>query len=313
MGNYKIHNLLFLLPVVLMCMGCNPEAKWEAKDVTVQMEINTVSAGFIECSFSTNKDAYYLIACHEPWKNFNPEYHQKQFMQLALDSAYADYLQWRNGLLRDQEENVAPFASHSLQYGNMRHFFTGLMFDTDYWVYAFAVNPETMKPIGKLEIINVTTELYSIFKDVRFEYRVDGYWDYIYPLDSLGNLNAHFPYLATIADSVSVRDSVNKWAFPGLDNPIAYFQFWAVKDIFTKGQKPKARYGVQVMENTGEESILAFQEGHTYYTAISGFDGESNQLAIYKFRWTKDYQHLFHDTDSTNLFRKYEDNPADSW
>ena len=116
-----------LSALAVLSPSCNPEAKWETKDVKVDMSVKTVSAGFVECSFSTNKDAYYLIAITEAWENYNPMYNSKQFMQLALDSAYADYLMWRNYLLRDKEFNVAPFASHSLQYGSINHFFTGLV------------------------------------------------------------------------------------------------------------------------------------------------------------------------------------------
>ena len=293
--------------------SCSAEAQWATDDVEVNMSIGTVSAAFIECDFSTNKDAYYLIACQKPWKDLNPMTNQKAFMQLALDSAYAEYLMWRNTLLRNKETNVAPFSSHSLQYGNMHHFFTKLMFDQDYWIYAFAVNPETMKPIGKLELIPVRTKLYSIVKDIRFEYRVNGYWDYIYPLDSTGNIITHFPYIATTIDSLDMRDSIPRMLFSDMITPISFFQTWVFDQSYLPAQNVNVRYGVQVHENLGFESDIAFEEGHTYYTAISGFDSEVNQIAIYKFRWTENYKHYFYDTDSTNIFRKYSGDEDDSW
>ena len=42
--------------------SCSPEAKWETKDVNIEMTVTNVSAGFAECEFSTDKEAYYLIA-----------------------------------------------------------------------------------------------------------------------------------------------------------------------------------------------------------------------------------------------------------
>ena len=142
------------------------------------MSIKTVSAGFIECDFSTNVEAYYLIACVEAVEGENPLDHAKQFMTLALDSANVEYLTWRNKLLKEGEFNIAPFASHSLQYGPVTHFFTGLLPESDYWVYAFVVNPQTLQPAGKLYFERVTTLDESIM-DVHFEYRIKGRWDYI--------------------------------------------------------------------------------------------------------------------------------------
>ena len=148
----EIKGIIFLAIIIfqISLVSCSPEAPWETEGVEVRMQQKTVSAGFVEYDFSTNKDAYYLIAICEPWEDYNPVANPKQFMQLALDSAYAEYLLWRNDLLRAKEFNVAPFASHSLQYGQITHFFTGLIPDHDYWVYAFPVNPETMQPVGKL-------------------------------------------------------------------------------------------------------------------------------------------------------------------
>ena len=109
-----------------MLASCNPEAKWETDDVIVKMNIGTVSAGFIECNFSTNKEAYYLIACQPVQSDYDPMTVQKQFMTLNLDSAFAEYLMWRSSLLYEGEFNIAPFESHSLQYGDVHYVFTGL-------------------------------------------------------------------------------------------------------------------------------------------------------------------------------------------
>ena len=53
---------LSLGAMLLWFSSCNPEAPWATKDVIIQMKAKTVSAGFAEYSFSTNKEAYYLIA-----------------------------------------------------------------------------------------------------------------------------------------------------------------------------------------------------------------------------------------------------------
>lgn len=284
----------------LLLAACNPEPKWETKDVKVNMHISKISSGFVECDFSTDKDAYYLIGAIEPWEDFNPVYNQKQFMQLALDYAYADYLTWRNELLLDKEFNVATFASHSLQYGNVHHFFTGLTPGDDYWVYAFAVDPDKMQPAGFLTLEPVTMDTFSMI-DIRFEYRIKNEWSYIYPTDSLGKINSHYPYIALTRDSaVIAQDTLVD------GNPYYYFMDWEI-GMFLDPDSVNPYYGVKAIDNDGTNSPLAFEEGHTYYTGITGFDGIFKHMAIYKFTWRKGCELYFYDTDSTNLVYQYAD------
>ena len=290
MNKSRLYIVFFALMALL---GCNPEAKWETKNVTIQMSIETVSAGFIECSFSTNKDAYYLIAIEPAQEGVNPMDHQKQFMTLALDSANVRYLAWREKLLKEGEFNVAPFSSHALQYGSVNHFFTGLLPGEEYWVYAFVVDPVKMKPEGTLLLTSITTTDESII-DVHFDYRVKGEWDYIYPLDTNGNIYSRFPYIATTRDSLDLDSMEIK--------PVDYFVIWALAQFLDPSQT-EAYYGVKAIENDGEGSYTVFEEGHTYYTAFCGFDGSFKQLTVYKFFWTAGCEYYFTDTDSTNLAR----------
>lgn len=274
-------------------IACNPDAKWETKDVTITIAPATISAGYIECSFATDKEAYYLIDCVPAVEGYDPTLpeNQKQFMQLAIDSANAEYLQWRYDLLKAGEFNVAPFASHCLQYGNIDHFFTNLTPDTDYWIFAFVVNPDKLQPAGRLYLQRVTTTDHSVV-DVKFEYRVRGYWDYIYPINaSDGKINNHYPYLAGTVDSLYLADEQKM-------TPEEYFTYlfmsysaWDLQSVI--------RYGTNVVYNDGINSDAEFEEGHTYYTAIVSYDGFMGNNVIYKFTWTgEDYEAYFTDEDS---------------
>jgi len=279
--------------IALLTLACNPDAQWNTDDVTITITPTTVSAGYIECSFSLNKDAYYLIAC-EPVRTdgpdpMNPEYH-KQFMMLALDSANTEYIIWRSILLQKGEFTVAPFASHCLQYGAIDHFFTNLTPGQDYWIYAFVVDPDKLKPEGKLFIKKLRTTLESVV-DVHFEYRVRGYWDYIYPLNPDGKINNHFPYLAATRDSATITDLYGQ-------TPEEYFTdcFLAVSEYDIKDY---IRYGVNVVYNDGLGSDEHFEVGHTYYTAIVSFDGFIGNNVIYQFTWTgEDMEMYFKEADS---------------
>ena len=268
--------------------SCNPEAPWVVDDVTIEMSAQNVSAGFIEYNFHPNKDAYYLISCMPANELVDPFNHSKQFMILALDSANTAYIQWRNGLLREGEFNIAPFASHCLQYGPITHFFTNL------WVFAFVVNPETLKPVGKLFIETVKTTAESIM-DVHFDYRVRGIWDYIYPLDPDDKINSKLPYLASTVDSLNLAEI---W---GGITPEDYFN-----DLFTT-ISVSIHYGVTVVKNDGSGTSIPFEVNHTYYTAIVSYDGFMGNNVIYKFTWTGDnYEAYFTDEDNIAIYREDE-------
>ena len=294
-----------VLWALVLLASCNPEAPWTTRNVQIKMSIETVSSGFVEAAFYPNKDAYYLIAITEPWEGYDPQKNQKQFMQLALDSAYAEYLSWSNNLLQSKEFNVASFSSHCLQYGPINHFFTGLEPAQDYWIYAFPVNPETMKPAGSLLIETITTNS-SSSAEVYFDYRIKDSWDYIYPVDSFGLIEAHYPYIATTRDSVELvkQDSMYGKSISE-SSLLVYFKIWETM-MFLEPEKAEVYYGVKVIDNDGTQSShIHFEEGHTYYTAITGFDGLFKHLAVYKFKWTKGCEYYFYDTDSMNLANKY--------
>ena len=293
----KVFYILGLL-CAMSFASCNPEAPWTTDDVTIRMEVTTVSAGFVECSFSTDKNAYYLIAIEEAREGEDPMSVQKQFMTLALDSANREYIDWRNKLLKAGEFNIAPFSSHALHYGSVEHFFTGLGPGCTYWIYAFVVNPSTMKPCGKLHLVEVKTKDDSDI-DVHFAYRVKGRWDYIYPLDSLGNIYMRFPYLATTMDSASLSEEST--------DPIWYFANWMI-ERFAEPSLANIMYGVYAMDNDGSNSALEFEVGHTYYTAICGYDGSFKQTTIYKFHWVGEETELyFVDTDPANIVNQLDE------
>ena len=79
---------LIVLTLVMVLLGsCNPDAPWTTKDVVVTMKATTISSGYAEFEFSTDKEAYYFIDCVPAREDVNPLDYPKQFMMLALDSA----------------------------------------------------------------------------------------------------------------------------------------------------------------------------------------------------------------------------------
>lgn len=281
-----VSNIRRLLPIVLCAVlaACNPNAVAYTEGVEITIDVEQVSAGFAQVRFSTNKEAFYLISIQPTREDIDPQKIAKTFMLLSLDSAYADYLYWRNKQLQQHIPFVADFPSHSLQYGNIKHFFTLLRPNTEYWVYAFVVDPITNKPAGKLFVETITTDSTSRIP-VQFEYRIDGYWDYIYPKDSMGEIISTIPWVGETIDSVSIREG-------GWNSPGEYF-FERFKHVYHEDYE-RILYGIYAHENNGISdgtSATYFKEGTTYYTAMAALDAPlkfplpRNIYNIYRFTW----------------------------
>ena len=70
-------------------------------------------------------------------------------------------------------------------------------------------------------------------------------------------------------------------------------------DIMDNKRRDQILYGVKATHNDGWDSYIEFEAGHTYYTAIAGWDGIIGQNVIYKFTWTGDnFDKYFRDADS---------------
>ena len=286
--------------IFAMCIGvclisfaaCNPEVAAHTEDVEITIDIEQVSAGFAQVSFSTNKEAFYLISIQPTQEGVDPQKIAKTFMLLSLDSAYVDYLYWRNKQLQQHIPFVADFSSHSLQYGDITHFFTLLQPKTEYWVYAFVVDPNTNKPAGKLFLETITTDSTSTIP-LQFEYRVDGYWDYIYPVDSTGEVVSTIPWVCETIDSITIREG--GWRVPG-----EYF-FSRFKDVYYEDYE-RILYGIYAHNNDGVgdgTSATHFKEGVTYYTGMAALDAPlvfplpRNIYNIYRFTWHGDTTNFY--------------------
>lgn len=283
--------------VVLVLIGmvsCNPdEVVAHTTNVQIDIQIKQISAGYANVEFSTNKKAFYLTGIHPVRKDIDDiQKVSKQFMLLALDSAYVDYLYWRNQQLQQMIPFVTDFASYALQYGNTNQYFTLLRPSTDYWVYAFVVDPATNKPAGSLFITTLTTDSTSRIP-MWFEYRVEGQWDYVYPKDAKGEINSNTPWVGETIDSVTLREQ--GWETPGK-------YFLSRFDEVYKGDYKRILYGIYAHENNGESdgtSVTKFEMGKTYYTGMAALDApltyplDTNVYDIYRFTWLGDTTNLY--------------------
>ena len=300
-------HIFFTLAVAALAIAfsaCNPDAVAESgMSVEIKIEPHIISSGFVKCTFKTNKDAYYHIGI-VPVSDA-PDTTQaasiKSFMTLQLDRAYALYMEWRGDILAQGIQPVAEFATHSLQYGIADYNFTMLEPDTEYMIYAFVVNSHTNQPDGRLYTYYLRTEQTSLFEDMQFEYRVRGYWDYVYPtfyfFENDGAVIVEYvPWAEATVDSLTLVQY-------GYANPHAYFvETFAGYVLFN--EDARIHYGIYAHNNNGlgdGSSYTLFEENHTYYSGITLMDGYQSIEAsvVYKFTWSGEGTQLyFTDEDS---------------
>ena len=283
---------LLLLGISMIFLACNTKVPYSTSNVEIQIDVTQVSAGFAEVTFSTNTQAYYLMSIQPVKDDVDPQKIAKTFMMLALDSAYVDYLYWRNKQLQQMVPFVADFPSYALQYGTVKHCFTFLEPDTEYWIFAFAVDPNSNKPIGNLFCERIHTEANRDI-EMQFEYRVRGSWTYIYPLDSMGNIISTIPWAGELVDSLTIRKL-------GYERPGLYF-FDRLQEIFQRDYS-RVLFGVYVHENTEDNkgySLSRFEVGKTYYAGMAVLDVplvfplSVDAYDIYRFTWMGDSTKLY--------------------
>lgn len=285
--------------------ACDPNAKAvSGTSVEVKIEPLVVSSGFMQVAFTTNKEAYYHIGIlpKEEAPDTTKSSSVRAFMARMLDIAYANYIFWRYDILETDAPFVADFATHSLQYGNVDYTFTLLKPGTDYFIYAFVVDPKTNKPDGMLTMKYVTTEQTSLFSDMQFEYRVRGFWDYIYPVNPQGTVLPYAPWCGVTRDSAELVQSLQELE-PEYHYASAQDYFLDLfNDYMNFELNERVHFGIYVHWNNGigdGTSNTMFEQGHTYYTALVLMDGYLLQdaLAIYKFRWGGEDTQLFYTKD----------------
>ena len=274
----------------MLVTGCDTDSKVKSR-AELQMTVNRVSCGFCEVHFMTSHNAYFLIGIDSVRHEINPYKVEEQFKSLALDKAYMDYIIWRHSLLYEGVPHIAEFSSHSLQYCDATYVFNELEPDTDYWVYGFIVDPDSNRPDGELILQQIHTKSSSEEK-ISFKYRINGYWDYVYPLDENNEVNSYLPWVAETVDSLALRQN-------NIEFPAMYF----IDRFMEISKDPDARilYGMYGYKNDGYGDGFTntlFEEGHTYYTGIASFDGpliysgEYRNVCIYKFTWSENLKQI---------------------
>lgn len=292
----KIQMILSVL--LLLMAACNTKAPYKTKNVSVNLQVLEVSAGYATVKSSTSNYAYYTTGICEldsgqTWP-YTDEHH---FMTMYLDELYIWYLTWRHDLLEQGVPYIATFDDHALTYGTVTRNISRLVPGHTYFLYGFVVDPKLREPVGNLSYITFTCPE-SSNKCINFDYRIDNSWDFVYPLDISGEIYSNHPYMvSTISESELLEhfggDTVG---VDGLNKPAWYFYNEMLEYYHTASDDNRINYGVYTMNHGSQENnVDVFESGKTYYTGIFSADGmlKCDKYQVYKFTWQPNMQQKF--------------------
>jgi len=290
-----------------MLSGCKSYAPYKTKDVSLDLQLLDVSAGYARIKITPSKDTYYYVGVIElDSGQTSPVQDASHFMTLQLDQANIDYLNWRHNLLEENVPYIASFVDHVLYYGTLEHTIVHLMPGQNYMLFAFVVDPILITPVGELYYKTfVTTD--SSYKDIYFDYRIDDWWDFVYPVDSIGEINSYHPYMVSTVtqDSLLAYFGNDTVGAIGLNKPYVYFwlKLATYNYLISEYDESIIEYGVYSASHEYAEfapDSVTFNPGTTYYTGIFSADGMVNQkqFQVYKFTWQPGMKQTFsHLTD----------------
>lgn len=264
--------------LLLIAAGCTTKSKYHLFGVKFDIDVNEVTRGYIHVNFRPSTVAHYVTGCMKVNDDYDPVEKSEQFMTLMVDSLYQDYLKWRYDYLKNQIDYIADFASHSLQYGDSEKYFQDLEPDTDYWVYAFVVDPYSKEPFDDLWLLTVHTDSLAAYR-AWFDTRFQGNYLYLYPREYEGGpILEDIPYTAAILDSLEVMYSYTDPGEPFIDKLNAYSDH-----VFEVAKKFDI---LETFSYTGVRQVEfgnSWASGNSYYIFMAEIQGDLCNRAYYRF------------------------------
>lgn len=219
----------YALASLMLLSACDFETETEfiKKPVEIDLQIaeHTLAGTKVYIEATPSQDEVYYVWDVSPCEridNFNRS--EKAYMDLVIDGLYAQYINWRHGLLEAGEPFVGSFANHSLSYAKTNYFFTDLKPETDYYVWGFCVNAENNKPMGPLYKKKFRTKSLpspDFRSSMTFEFEVNGKNVLVVPSEE--DVDDYFVWSA-----ISVRELIaefggdtEKWVLADYQNMMA--------------------------------------------------------------------------------------------
>lgn len=284
-------HILSLLTALVFVTSCDTQPVYKTDGIVIDIDMKQTGAGFCEVEFTPSDNAWYLADMRPAAKTIDPMENESEFMTIMLAQAKIKYEQWRTAMAMKYAPYIADFTSHSLKYKKSDDFFYFLEPDTDYWLFAFVVDPAKKKPCGDLFCKLIHTNAKSEI-EVTLLYKISSSWDYGYPMNKLGKLSTDIPWIGMTFDSADIAQEMTSMT------PKEFFR-QHYDNCTEKNIVVHRGIYAHNNDNVGDgSSTTLYEEGHTYYTCMAVFDGDFDQHVIYKFTWDKNIEATFMPSDS---------------
>ena len=145
----RLFTIILALAALASCRQIEPE--YTVEPTALKISLTELTSKYATVSIiPQNSAAYYYYTVL--YKDFYDEYalSDDHIIQICLDIAYNEYIDWRYDYLLQDEKYIASFQSHSLFLGEVSDFYANLGQGESYIILAFCVNPNTKEPMGLL-------------------------------------------------------------------------------------------------------------------------------------------------------------------
>lgn len=266
----KLTHCALAASMLLGACDFETETEFLKKPVTIDLQIaeHTLAGTKVYIEAVPSRDEVYYVWDVTPCEridNFNRS--EKAYMDLVIDGLYAQYINWRHGLLEAGEPFVGSFANHSLSYAKTNYFFTDLKPETDYYVWGFCVNAENNKPMGPLYKKKFRTKSLpspDFRSSMTFEFEVNGKNVLVVPSEE--DVDDYFVWsIITISELVTeFGGDTEKWV-------LSYYKDLMQSDTMRKAMcRGLTKFGYN------------FQPGETYVVAATAYELNFEKTLFYR-------------------------------
>lgn len=202
---------------------------------------------------------------------------EQDYMQLVLDSLSLNYDVTSLMYRRMGASYVASFNDMVLQYGSFTRHYIELTPETGYYVMLFNVNPETRRPLGRLQRFMFTTTPVSeepSLTVLEFLIKDGKEFLYYYTKPTLDGRITKEPYLV---DIVSDEDLA---LFDG--DLYKYAEYWYLDKVSTNTLSYYIRYDI----SRNEAYIVDRAKEGAGYTIFAAPYNSSNNTSLFSYHFT---------------------------
>ena len=286
--------LIYIVCLAIAITACEVNPPYTTKGTTFSFQVDNQLGTQATITATPEDDrGYYYFGVIEA-ERYRQAQSDEQLMTLITDSlkrTYNAWLEYQKIIAELQGVEPSPYAtdfcSFTLIYGEHRKSFYMLSPETDYYAFAFSVNPENNMPIGTLsKQLFTTSALDTTVSPMVIDFRLEmkpgeiGLHTLLSLRPSINSQATSEPYLWSIVSADELKTTYN-------DNPTDYADAY-IQQLQTHGiveymlEYDISSYEIFLEDNT-EYILLASPYRATYHKSLSTlhFTAKSDTIIEY--------------------------------